>query len=206
VEHALLTGLGLAAPAGLNAYLPLLVLALAGRLSTSLTLQRPYDLLSSNWSLGILVLLLTVEIVVDKIPGLDHANDLLQSVVRPAAGAILAMAAATAAGPGLAGTGGLNPVLAMLLGLVTAGAVHAAKAATRPAITLGTGGIGNPLVSIAEDTVAALTALVALVAPLLVLLFLLGFLLFVVWAVRRFRRHGGSPLRVPGFTSTTLRR
>lgn len=205
MEHALLTGLGLAAPAGLNAYLPLLVLALVDRGSTSFALQRPYDLLASNWGIGLLVLLLTIEIVVDKVPGLDHANDLLQTAVRPAAGAVLAMAAATALdGGGQAST--LNPVLAMLLGLLAAGSVHAAKATTRPAITLGTGGIGNPLVSVGEDAAAALTAVVAIFAPLFVVVFLLGFLLFFVWAIRRLRRLGVTALRFPFSTSTTLRR
>lgn len=205
MEHALLTGLGLAAPAGLNAYLPLLVLALADRLSVAITLQRPYDVISSTWGIAIIVFLLTIEIVVDKIPGLDHANDLIQSAIRPAAGAVLAMAAVTAL-DGSGAADGPNPVLAMLLGLIAAGAVHAAKATTRPAITLGTGGVGNPLVSIGEDFVAAVAAVVAVFAPLLVLVFLLGFLCFVVWAIRRLRRLGVAELRLPFFTSITLRR
>ena len=205
MEHALLTGLGLAAPAGLNAYLPLLILALADRLSTAITLQRPYDLLSSTPAIAIIVFLLTIEIVVDKIPGLDHANDLLQTAIRPAAGAILAMAAATAVGAsGDAAT--LNPVLAMILGLITAGAVHAAKATTRPAVTVGTAGLGNPLVSIGEDIAAAVAAVAAIFAPLVGLVFLGGFLVFLIWAARRLRRLRGTGWRMPDSTSTTLRR
>ncbi len=216
MEHALLTGLGLAAPAGLNAYLPLLVLALADRFSDTITLEPPYDLLSSTGAIAVVVLLLTIEVVVDKVPGLDHANDLVQSAIRPAAGAVLAMAVATAAAGSPAGAavvpgggadaGGLNPVLAMLIGLVTAGAVHAAKATARPAVTLGTGGIGNPLVSVGEDLIAAVAAVVALFAPLLVLVLLVGFLGFVVWSFRRLRRLGPRPGRYPGSASITLRR
>jgi Domain of unknown function (DUF4126) len=197
VEHALLTGLGLAAPAGLNAYLPLLILALADRFSSAVTLDTPYDFLSTNWGIAIIALLLTVEIVVDKVPGLDHANDLVQSAIRPAAGGILAMAATS-------DVGSINPVLAMILGLVAAGSVHAAKATTRPAITVATGGIGNPLVSVGEDVVAALSAIVAIFAPLLVLLVLVLFALVFLWAFRRLRRLRGA--RLPSAVSTTLRR
>jgi hypothetical protein len=197
VDSALLTGLGLAAPAGLNAYLPLLILALADRFSNEVTLERPYDFLSSTWGIVILTLLLTLEVVVDKVPGADHANDLIQSVIRPAAGGVLAMAATNDAVS-------INPVVAMILGLLVAGSVHAAKATTRPAVTLATGGIGNPLVSVVEDVVAAATAIVAIFVPLLVLLFLALFVLFLVWAFRRLRRPGGPVLT--DSASSTLRR
>lgn len=197
MESALLTGLGLAAPAGLNAYLPLLILALADRFSTAIELERPYDFLSSNWGIAIITLLLTIEIVVDKVPGIDHANDLIQSAVRPAAGAILAMAATT-------DIEALNPVVAMLLGLLVAGGVHTAKATTRPTVTLATGGLGNPLVSTVEDVAAAATSVVAIFAPLLVLVFLAAFVAFFVWAFRRLRRFRTLPL--PNSASETLRR
>jgi len=68
VETAILTGLGLAAPAGLNAYIPLLALALADRATTLVTLEAPYDALSSNLGIAILIVLLTIEVAVDKIP------------------------------------------------------------------------------------------------------------------------------------------
>ena len=89
METAILTGIGLAAPAGLNAYIPLLALALADRATTQVTLHAPYDVLSSNIGIAILIVLLTIEIAVDKIPGVDHVNDIIQSFVRPAAGAIV---------------------------------------------------------------------------------------------------------------------
>ena len=195
MESALLTGLGLAAPAGLNAYLPLLILALADRFSSAITLDRPYDFLASNWGILIITALLTVEVVVDKVPGLDHANDLIQSAIRPAAGAVLAMAAASGAA--------INPVVPMILGLLAAGAVHTAKVTTRPAVTLATGGLGNPLLSVVEDLAAALSAIVAIFLPILVVLFLLFFAVFFAWAFRRLRRE--RPPAIPRSASTTLR-
>jgi hypothetical protein len=181
METAILTGIGLAAPAGLNAYIPLLVLALADRATTRVTLQAPYDVLSSNLGIAILIVLLTVEVTVDKIPGVDHVNDLIQSFVRPAAGAIAAVAA----------TGGvvtINPAIMVLVGVVLAGSVNAVKVTTRPAVTLGTGGILNPVVSLAEDAVAVLASVVAIFLPFLVILFLAIFAVSSILLLRRVRR------------------
>lgn len=206
MESPFLTGLGLAAPAGLNAYLPLLMLSLADRFSESIELDRPFDFLSSTWGIALLVLLVSVEVVVDKIPGIDHANDLIQTIIRPAAGAFLMMASNSDDGP-------LNPVVAMLIGLLAAGGVHAAKATTRPAVTVSTGGIGNPLVSIVEDAIAVVTAALALLLPLVIPAVLVLFALVILWGIRRLRRmaarpgpargHGGTP---PAQPSPTLRR
>lgn len=181
METAILTGLGLAAPAGLNAYIPLLALALADRATTRVTLQAPYDVLSSNLGIAVLIILLTIEVGVDKVPGLDHLNDIVQSVVRPVAGAIVALAAT-------AGIVTISPAAMILLGVVLAGSVNAVKVTTRPAVTVGTAGIFNPFVSMAEDLVAILASLIAIFAPLLVIVTLAIFVLSSILLVRRFRR------------------
>lgn len=181
METAILTGIGLAAPAGLNAYIPLLALALADRATSRVTLHAPYDVLSSNLGIAILIVLLTIEITVDKIPGVDHINDLMQSVVRPAAGAIAAVAA----------TGGvvmINPAIMVLVGVVLAGSVNAVKVTTRPAVTLGTAGIFNPVVSLVEDAVAVMASLVAIFLPFLVIPFLALFAVSSILLLRRVRR------------------
>jgi len=181
METAILTGIGLAAPAGLNAYIPLLALALADRATSRVTLHTPYDVLSSNLGIAILIVLLTIEITVDKIPGVDHINDLIQSVVRPAAGAIAAVAA----------TGGvvmINPAIMVLVGVVLAGSVNAVKVTTRPAVTLGTAGILNPVVSLVEDAVAVMASLVAIFLPFLVIPFLALFAISSILLLRRVRR------------------
>ena len=181
METAILTGIGLAAPAGLNAYIPLLALALADRATSRVTLHAPYDVLSSNLGIAILIILLTIEITVDKIPGVDHINDLMQSAVRPAAGAIAAVAA----------TGGvvmINPAIMVLVGVVLAGSVNAVKVTTRPAVTLGTAGIFNPVVSLVEDAVAVMASLVAIFLPFLVSPFLALFAVSSILLLRRVRR------------------
>lgn len=160
LDNALLMGFGLAAPAGLNAFVPLLIVGLADRISDSLNLGRPYDFLSSSSGIVIVLILLTIEIVVDKIPNVDHFNDLVQSAVRPAAGAVLMMAAVNEDET-------VHPLIAMLLGLLVAGAVHWYKTTKRPAITIQTRGVGNPFVSIIEDGIAVAASLLAVVLPLL---------------------------------------
>jgi hypothetical protein len=187
VETAILTGIGLAAPAGLNAYIPLLTLALADRATTHITLNAPYDALSSNVGIGILIVLLTIELTVDKIPGVDHVNDIIQSFVRPAAGAIVAMASTS-------GIVAINPAVMVLLGLVLAGSVNAVKVTTRPAVTVGTAGVFNPLVSMGEDAVAILASAIAIFLPALVLVILAFFAVSSILLVRRFRRmRAGAP-------------
>lgn len=174
----ILTGLGLAAAAGLNAYIPLLVVGLLGATGW-ITLPEPYSALTNPWVLGVVAALLAVEVLADKVPAVDSVNDVIGTVVRPAAGAVL-----FAASTGVTGT--LSPELSLVLGLVTAGAVHGTKAAARPVLNAGTAGAAAPVVSTIEDTVSLGLALVAIFVPVLVVVFLVA---FVVWAVRSIRRR-----------------
>lgn len=181
MENAILTGIGLAMPAGLNAYIPLLALALTDRATTRITLNAPYDVLSSNAGIAVLLILLTIEVAVDKVPGLDHLNDIVQSFIRPAAGVIVALASTS-------GVVAVNPAVMVLLGLVLAGSVNAVKVTTRPAITIGTAGVFNPVVSIAEDAVAIIASIVAIFLPILVLVILAMFAVSSILLLRRYRR------------------
>ena len=175
-----LTGLGLAAPAGLNAPLVLLLVALADRTTGLVDLPADYDFLSSWPAIGTLAALLLIEEVVDKIAGADHVNDLVQTLVRPAAGALVMLATTH---------GDLPPEVAGAAGLVLAGSAHATKAGLRPLVTVGTLGMGNPVVSVVEDVVAVRAVLVALLVPVLVVLTLPAWLVLVAIALRRARRR-----------------
>jgi hypothetical protein len=168
------TAFGLSASAGLNAYLPLLIVAVAARYTNLIQLNQPWDVLTSGWVIGVLVVLLLIEMTVDKIPAVDTLNDIIQTFGRPAAGAIL-----FAAGSGVVGD--LHPVLALIAGLVLAGGVHAAKTAVRPAVTATTGGTGNWLVSLLEDVLAMIGTILAILMPVLIVLTVIFFLLMVLW-------------------------
>ncbi len=73
----------------------------------------------------------------------------------------------------------------MVCGLLIAGGVHTAKAVARPAVTAGTLGVGNPVVSLAEDAVSGVTTVVAIVAPIV----LAVLLALAVWLILRWRNR-----------------
>lgn len=153
-----LTGILLAAAAGLNAYIPLLGLALADRATASVDLNKPYDVLSSPVGIVVLLALLTVDLIADKLPRIEHLNDLISTALRPASGMLLVMAVTD-------GTGEVDEVVAMMIGLLVAAAVHAYKAIKRVRIASRSSGIGNPLLSLAEDFLSSIVTLLALALP-----------------------------------------
>jgi hypothetical protein len=176
------TGFGLATAAGLNAYLPLLVVALLARFTDLITLKPPWDTLESWWVIGVLVVLLIIEFLVDKVPAVDTVNDAIQTFIRPVAGAILFAASA-----GIISNA--SPVLALVCGLLISGGVHAAKATARPVVTGTTVGTLNPVVSVLEDVVSLVLTILAILVPVLVLLVLAAIVLwFVRWRRRRRER------------------
>lgn len=179
---SLATAFGLSTAAGLNAYIPLLVVALLARLTPLIALNEPYDALSSWWVIGTLAMLLIVEILVDKIPAVDTVNDIIQTFIRPTAGAIL-FAATT-------NTVGVHPVLAAVCGVILAGGVHVVKAGGRPVVAATTAGVGDPIISTIEDAISFVTSVLAIVAPYLVLaLILIALSLLTWWYVRRRQRR-----------------
>ncbi len=189
----ILSAFGLSASAGLNAYIPLLIVALGARLFPDhVVLAEPFDLLASNIAIAVLVVLLAVEILADKVPAADHVNDVIGLFIRPAAGAIL-----------FAGTTGgaiahLDPRIALVCGLLIAGTTHSVKATARPVVTASTGGVGNPIVSAVEDVAAFLTSLVAVLAPLLIGVALLIFGVLIVWLYFRRRARKAPAGAQPG--------
>ena len=181
---SLATAFGLATAAGLNAYIPLFIVALLSRVSSLITLSEPYDALSSWWVIGALGVLMVIEILVDKVPAVDTINDVVQTFIRPTAGALLFAASTRVIG--------LHPVLAALCGVILAGGVHAAKSVGRPVVTATTAGVGDPVVSTVEDVVSFVTSVIAVVAPYAVAVLIAALLLLVVWwANRRRRRRSG---------------
>lgn len=177
-----LGGLGLASSAGLNAYIPALITALLARYTELVTLPDEFAFLSSGWVLATLTVLLLIEEVVDKIPGADHVNDIVQSLVRPASGAVLFAAGSEEAF-------GDHTWLALLVGFVAALCVHGTKAAGRGVINVSTGGIGAPVASVIEDVLSLAGAVIAIVAPILVIVFLAGFVWVSVVIVRKRRER-----------------
>lgn len=194
---AVLTGMGLSAAAGLNAYIPFLIVALVARFTDVITLPSTYAWIESWWAIGIGSILLLADVVLDKIPAVDTVNDAVQTFIRPAMGGLIF--AATAAAEDLDNSAWMqqNPWVGVVLGIIVSGLVHTGKAAARPAINAGTGGLGAPVVSSVEDGTAAGLSLAAIFAPVLVLLLLVVLAWFLIWMWLRVRRRRRRRPRVP---------
>jgi len=171
---------GLSASAGLNAYLPLLIVALMARFTDLIHLNEPFDTLTNGWVMAVLAVLLLIEELADKIPAVDTVNDVIQTAVRPAAGAILFAASSNVISD-------IHPVLALICGILVAGTVHVAKATARPVLTATTGGVANPVVSTAEDVVSATVSVLSIVVPLLALALIIIGMFLIVRTLRRAR-------------------
>ena len=204
----LLTGLGLSTAAGLNAYIPMLMLGLLARFTDIVNLPQGWNWLENGWVLLIVAVLLMVEMVADKIPALDTINDSVQTFVRPAAGGIVfgsGTAAQTAAvsDPGeWARSGGWIPVA---IGVVVALVVSLTKTAVRPAANVATAGVAAPVLSTLEDVTSFGLVFVALLIPVLVLVILVA-LIWSGWRLwRRMRHRRGTPYAPPTAAPTDWR-
>ncbi|MCJ7676799.1 MAG: DUF4126 domain-containing protein [Anaerolineales bacterium] len=172
---SVLAAFGLSASAGLNAYIPLLIVSLMARFTDWVTLSKPWDAMSSWWVIGALAILTLIEFFADKFPAVNHVNDVVQSFVRPAAGAVLFAASTGAATK-------IHPVVAIIAGLLVAGSVHATKAlAIRPAVTATTAGAGNVPVSILEDLAATVLSILAVILPVVIAALIIVVTAFIVW-------------------------
>ena len=176
-------GIGLAACAGLRAWLPLL---LAGALARGgfIELGSSFRFISSNRALALFAVATLVEIVGDKFPAVDHALDALSTVLRPAAGTLLAASVMWQVS---------DPLTALALGVAvgapSALVPHAAKSLLRAGSTALTGGLANPVLSLLEDVAAVVLFVLAVVVPVLVAAGLL-FVAFLI--VRRLARRPAS--------------
>ncbi len=166
---------GLSASAGLNAYIPLLVVGVLAHYTNLIQLKAPWDLLANPWILIMLGILLIIEMLADKVPVVNHINDGIQTFVRPAAGAV-AFAASTDV------IHGINPVLALACGLLVAGSVHVAKSAVvRPVVTATTAGAGNVPVSIAEDLTSTAVSFLSILVPVAIAVLVAIVILVLIW-------------------------
>lgn len=178
---ALLTGSGFAAAAGLNAFIPVVVVGALARFTDLIVLPEQLEWLQSWWAILIGLALLTSELVLDKIPGVDHINDLLQSIVRPVVGGILFAATAAAQVQVQSDFWLESPWLGGALGAIIALGVHTGKAVSRPAVNAATGGTGAPLASFAEDAISVALCLIAIFIPVLVIV------VFIMLAIALYR-------------------
>ena len=171
----ILAAFGLSVSAGLNAYIPLLIVSLVAKFTDLIVLSDPWVALESWWIIGILVVLSIIEFFADKIPMVNHINDIIQTFIRPAAGAILFAASAKVITE-------IHPIISIVAGLLVAGSVHVIKsAAVRPAVTATTAGAADIPVSIMEDVVSTMLSVISILLPIIVGIILLILAIWIIW-------------------------
>jgi hypothetical protein len=172
--------IALAACAGLRAWLPLLCAGMLARLGF-LELGAAFEFLASDRALVLFAVATLIEIAADKVPALDHALDALSTVLRPAAGSLLAASVMWQVTDPL-----VAAALGAAVGVPSSLVPHAAKSALRGVSSALTAGLGNPVLSLLEDVLAIALFVLAVLAPLLVAALLA---LLAVVVVRRVRRR-----------------
>src|SRR3954470_19893311 len=179
---SLLTSAGLGLGAGINAYATLLVFGIVARWQPAIFHDDLARFFATTPVLIVVGILYLVEFVADKVPAIDHVWDIIHTLIRPVAGALVAWAAVS----------DKIPHGAVILAAVIAGGAalgsHATKATVRGASTLTTAGLGNPILSVIEDAFAFVNALIAIFLPWLVILTLIMAAFFFVIVYRRLRR------------------
>ena len=184
---ALIIGIGLSAACVFRVFVPLLVMSVAAQ-TGHLQLAEGFSWVATPLAAGALGVATVLEIAAYSVPWVDN---LLDSVATPAA--IVAGILATAAV--LPGT---SPFfrwsLAVIAGGGTAGLIQASTVLARATSTATTGGLANPLLSMAEAGGSLLFSVLAVLLPLVAALLFL-FLLFRV--LRKVYRRFFTP-RPPG--------
>ena len=188
IVPSLAMGIGLAACAGLRAWLPLLLAGLLARAGV-LQLGPSFRFIASNEALILFGAATLVEMLGDKVPAVDHALDALSTFLRPAAGSLLAASVMWKIP---------DPLTALALGVAvgapTSLVPHAAKSTLRAASTAFTGGLANPVLSLIEDLAAVLLFVLTVVIPVAVALAILLVAGLVLRRVARRRLRSTVPV------------
>ena len=184
-------GVGLAAATGFRVFLPLLMMSIAA-MTGYLPVGESFAWLATPAALAMLSAAALLEVLAYYIPGIDNLLDALAAPVAVAAGVIASAAVMTDLPPIVKWT------TAVIAGGGSAGLIHGAMAALRASSTLGTSGLGNPLIATAELAGSLVVSLLALAAPLvaLALLVLIGLAAFRL--ARRLIRRTPAPSDPPG--------
>ncbi len=170
--------------AGMRVYLTVLGLGIAGAAGW-VTLPGHLGICAEPWVLATAGLLTAAEFAADKIPGVDSGWDLLQTVVRIPAGALLAGGALGDPETGLSTFGLIGGGGAALLS-------HAAKSGARALINTSPEPLSNWAASGTEDGIVLGGLLFAFAYPWLALALVVGtsllLCLLVAWLARRVLR------------------
>jgi hypothetical protein len=184
---ALAIALGAGWASGLNTYAVVLVLGL-GQLFGLVALPHDLQVLGSPWVLAAAALLFALNFLADKIPYVDSLNDLLHTVVRIPAGAVLAFGAADQTTPEIA-------VIAALLGGTLAAGSHIAKTGARALINTTPEPFSNIAASLATDALVIAGLVLAITHPITFMCLLALFVAGLIWLLPKLVRLALLPFR-----------
>jgi hypothetical protein len=189
---AAFTGIGLSASAGLNAWIPLLIIGLLDRYTNLIMVPQGWHWLSNGWILIIIAALLVVEMIADKVPVVDSANDAIQTFIRPTAGGIAFGSTSDAKTVTVSDPGSFmshHQWVPIASGAAIALAMHVTKSTVRPVANTVSLGTAAPVLSVIEDVASTFMSLIAIILPVLVIVFLI-LIIFAFWRLRkRFKRR-----------------
>ncbi|MDO1510644.1 MULTISPECIES: DUF4126 domain-containing protein [unclassified Neisseria] len=179
-------GIGLAASTGFRVFLPLFALSLSAYFGLW-PLNESWQWLGSTNALIILGIAAIVESLGYLIPFIDN---LLDTIAVPLAGlAGTAVMASTAAD--------LSPAVTWALAIIAGGgaaaAIKGANATTRAASTATTGGLANPIFSVAETGTAVVMTALSLFVPILAVF---AVVMVSFWLYRKYTRYRRSRVQV----------
>jgi hypothetical protein len=181
--------LGFSFAAGINLYATVAILGLASRYGW-VALPQQFRVFDNDFVIGAALVLYVVEFVADKVPWVDSVWDAIHTVIRPAGGALIAVATLGDASPAVEG-------LAALLGGTLAAGSHFTKAGTRAVANTSPEPFSNWILSITEDIFVVGLGFVALkyptLAALIVIVAVVLMIVFAAWIVRAVRRRWAAP-------------
>ncbi|PYR71879.1 MAG: DUF4126 domain-containing protein [Acidobacteria bacterium] len=177
--------LGFSFAAGINLYATVAILGLASRYGW-VDLPPQYRVFDNNWIIGIAIALYIVEFFADKIPWLDSLWDTVHTVIRPAGGALIAVATLGDASPGAR-------AVAALVGGTLAASTHLTKASTRAVANTSPEPFSNWFLSFIEDAfvigLGALALKYPAIAAIVVIVCVVMIVAFASWIIRAIRRR-----------------
>ena len=181
--------LGFSFAAGINLYATTAILGLASRYHW-VALPDQYRVFDNDWIIAVALFLYVVEFVADKIPWVDSIWDAVHTVIRPAGGALIAVASIGPISPEMKS-------IVALAGAALAASSHLTKAGTRAAANTSPEPFSNWILSLSEDGFVVGLALLALKYPMAAAIVVLASLAIIValagWVVRALRRRFQRP-------------
>ena len=163
----------LAWASGIRLYLVVFAVGLAGN-QGYIDLPDRLHVLQHPWVIGAAGVMLAMEFLVDKVPGLDSAWDAIHTFVRIPAGAFLA---AGATGDTL---NALTVAAGLIGGTITAG-THLTKAGSRALINTSPEPVTNWAASFTEDAMVLSGLWLVFWHPAIFIGLLVLFILFAIW-------------------------